>query len=490
MSIRGGGSPRGGWPGDDGSPGDAGGLGAGAGGSAPRYRDDQASSRAMPAWRASNGRGAPPRITRQRPGERGSLHVPGFVKFLLFSGILAALVIVVLLTALRPIVRAGVVAWAWDNPTWITRVGFVDEMVREDLGDELTQPGGTSATKVVFQVQSGDTVAAIAQRLQDQGFVADWRAFALVAYETNLQPQLQAGSFLVSQSMTPSELATALVQGKVTVQTVNVTFREGIRLEQMTALLETIQSGVDPQAYYDLAEHPTAELLADYSWLAAAGLPDGASLEGFLYPATYTLVTASNGGPAHITTAEDLIRMQLTKFHDAIGDDRMAVPASRKMTFFQVVTLASIVQHETALPAEKPLVAGVYQNRLNRLNGFVPLMGSEPTVIYAVDTANLRQIPFAEWQTYYFWNAIKTKIVDVQVPEDLQGYQTYQSTGLIPGPISTPTEVDIDAALHPNTKAGYLYFLALPNSQHNVFAKTLAQQNANIKKYYPNGFGA
>ena len=443
----------------------------------------------MPAWRASNGRGAPPRYSRQRPGERSGFRVPGFIKFLAFSGVLAVLVIVVLLTALRPIVRAGVVAWAWDNPTWITRIGFVDEMVHEDLGDELTQPGGADATQVVFQVQAGDTVLQIAQRLQQQGLIPDWRAFALVAFERNLQPDLQAGGFLVSQSMTPQQMVTALVQDKVALKTVNVTFREGIRLEQMTALLQTIPSGVDPQAYYDLAKHPSAELLADYPWLAAAGLPKDASLEGFLYPATYTLVTATNGGPYHVTTAEDLIRMQLTKFHDAVGDDRMAVPASRKLTFFQVVTLASIVQHETALPAEKALVAGVYQNRLNRLNGFVPLMGSEPTVIYAVDTANLRQLPFAQWQTYFFWNAIKTKIADVQVPDDLQGYQTYQVTGLIPGPISTPTEAEIDAALHPNTKDGYLYFLALPNSQHNVFAKTLAQQNANIKKYYPNGFG-
>jgi cell division protein YceG involved in septum cleavage len=115
-------------------------------------------------------------------------------------------------------------------------------------------------------------------------------------------------------------------------------------------------------------------------------------------------------------------------------------------------------------------------------------MGSEPTVIYAVDTANLRKIDISEWKTYFFWNNLKVKIADLQVPKDLQGYQTYQVTGLIPGPISSPTTEDIAAALNPNTKTGYLYFLALPNSGSNVFAKTLAEQTANIKKYYPNGF--
>jgi UPF0755 protein len=164
------------------------------------------------------------------------------------------------------------------------------------------------------------------------------------------------------------------------------------------------------------------------------------------------------------------------------------VPAARKMNFFQIVTLASIVQHETAQPNEKPLVAGVYQNRLNRLNGFVPLMGSEPTVIYAVDSAALAKMPMEQWKDYFFWESLKVRIVDLKVPPSLQKYQTYQTPGLIPGPISTPTEPDIDAALNPDTKDGYLYFLALPNSGTNIFAKTLAEQTANIRKYYPNGF--
>ena len=73
-------------------------------------------------------------------------------------------------------------------------------------------------------------------------------------------------------------------------------------------------------------------------------------------------------------------------------------------------------------------------------------------------------------------------------PPELQGYQTYQVAGLIPGPISTPTTADIDAALNPDTQDGYLYFLAVPNTGTNVFAHTLSEQNANIKKYYPNGF--
>jgi UPF0755 protein len=450
-------------------------------------RSGKAAQPAMPTWRASDGRGGPPRVSRSRRGDDGGFRVPAVLKFVLFGGALAILVVAVLLTTLRPLVRAGVVSWAWSNTSWITRVGFVGEMVREDLGDSLTAPAPGDSTQATFEVLPGDTVAAIGPRLEDQGFVTTARAFMYLALTSGLQPKLQAGEFALRHDMTPQEVVDALVRARIQLATVNVTFREGIRLEQQTALLETIDSGVDPQAFYDLAKRPTPELLADYPWLTAAGFPEGASLEGFLYPATYTLVTSTSGGPYHVTTAEDLIRMELDKFYAAIGPDRMAVPKSRGMTFFQIVTLASIVQHETARADEKALVAGVYQNRLDRLNGFAPLMGSEPTVIWAVDTAKLATIPIEDWKTYFFWDAIKTKIADVKVPKALQGYQTYQVTGLIPGPISTPTEIDIDAALDPDQKAGYLYFLALPNSDRNIFAKTLAEQNANIKRYYPNG---
>lgn len=458
------------------------------GGRGPRDPQDREGTDApgMPTWRASDGRGGPPAVSRRyRRDEPQRRRIPGVVRFLLFGGVLAVIVAVALLTALRPLVRAGVVGWAWDNPGAITRFSFVADFVREDLGTALAAPAGSDATEATFDVQPADTIYTLAPRLQQAGFITSDHAFLFVAMENALGDHLAAGTFVLRRNMTPPEVVDALVRARVTLTSVNVTFREGIRLEQMTALLETISSSVDPTGYYQLAEHPTADLLADYPWLAAAGMPKGASLEGFLYPATYTLITSTNGGQYHVTKAEDLIRMQLDKFFQAVGTDRMTVPAARGMNFYQVLTLASIVQHETAQPTEKPLVAGVYQNRLDRLRGFVPLMGSEPTVIWAVDTANLAKIPIEQWKTYFFWSSIKTKISDLQVPASLQAYQTYQSVGLIPGPISNPTTDDIDAALHPNQSAGYLYFLALPNTGKNIFAKTLAEQSANIKKYYP-----
>ena len=446
--------------------------------------NDPARPPEMPTWRASDGHGNPPPIRpRLRRDEAPRSRVPGVVRFLLFSGLLAVVVLVALFTALRPLARAAVTSWAWDNPTAL-KLPFVADLVREDLGAVLTDPNGGLSGESVFEVVPGDTLASLASRLKDGGYIADERAFIFTAIQDELAPKLKAGSFVLRGDMTLEQVIDAVVSARLTITSVDVTFREGLRLEQATALLSTIASGVDAAEYYALAKNPPASLVADFPWLAAAGLPEGASLEGFLYPATYTLVTGSNGGPIQVTNAESLIRSQLKKFIAEVGEARMVVPADRKLTFYQILSLASIVQHETPVQAEKPLVAGVYQNRLDKLKGFIPLLGSEPTVIYAVDTMNLRKLDLSEWKTYFFWDSIKTLIRDVKVTKDLQGYQTYQVVGLIPGPISSPATIDIDAALHPDQTAGFLYFLALPDKTANVFAKTLAEQNANIKKYY------
>lgn len=436
----------------------------------------------MPSWRASDGRGNPPVSPRhRRPGNgKGGFRLPGFVRFLLFAGALAALVLIVLLTAMRPILRAGVVGWAWDNPSAITRFGFVGELVREDLGAALTAPAGTDPTRSAFTVHSGDDIFDLAPRLRAAGFVTSERAFLYVALRADLNADLTAGNFLLRGNMTPGEVADALVTAKVVVATIDITFREGLRIEQMTALLQTIQSGIDPKAFYDLARHPTPDLLADYPWLK---LPEGASLEGFLYPDTYEVVTASNGAGVPVTDAEGMIRRLLDRFYEVVGDARLNVPESRGMTFYEIVTLASMVEHEAAIDDERALIAGAYQNRLDGLHGVPKILNADPTITFATDTLALAKLPFEEWKTYFFWKVPPGRLADVQLPEELKGYQTYQRAGLIPGPISTPSLASIDAALAPNQDDGYLYFVAIPDTKTHAFAKTLAEHNANLRKY-------
>jgi len=264
------------------------------------------------------------------------------------------------------------------------------------------------------------------------------------------------------------------------VSTLDITFREGLRIEQMTALLQTKSTGIDPREFYELAKEPPEELLADFEWLK---LPKGASLEGFLYPDTYQVVTASNGSTTPVTDAEALVRLLLNRFHEVVGDDRMNVPEARGMNFYQIVTLASIVEHEAIVEDERALIAGVYQNRLDGLGGRAKILNADPTVTYAADTMALEDLKFEDWQTYFFWKVPPSPLASFNVDKALQGYQTYQVGGLIPGPISTPSLASIDAALEPDTEDGFYYFVAIPGEKTHAFAKTLGEHNANLRKY-------
>ena len=437
----------------------------------------------MPSWRASDGRGSPPVYPRRRNGDdRRGFRVPGIFKFVIFAGVLATIVLIAMLTVFRPLARAGVVDWAWNNQWAITRVPFIADFVKEDLGGSLTAKAGTDSAESVFTVESGDTITTLAPRLVQDKFVATERAFLYTALTSDLGTKLSAGTFVLRGDMTPAQVVDALVTARVVIQTMDITFREGLRIEQMTALLSTKESGVDPQAFYDLATKPTPELLADYPWLKAI-LPKGASLEGFLYPDTYQIVTSSNGGNVPITDAEALIRQLLDRFHEVVTDARMNVPKDRGMSFYQVVTLASIVEHEAIVDEERPLIAGVYQNRLDGLHGIAKILNADPTVTYAKDTMELAKLPIDQWKDYFFWKVPPSPLADFKVTKALQGYQTYQVGGLIPGPISTPSLASIDAALSPDTASGYLYFVAIPDSQKHAFAKTLKEHNANLVKY-------
>ena len=107
--------------------------------------------------------------------------------------------------------------------------------------------------------------------------------------------------------------------------------------------------------FYNVVTKPPADLLGEYPWLH---LPAGATLEGFLAPATYRVHPD--------VTAEDFVRMLLDHFYETVGNERMDVPKARGLTFYQVLSLASIVEQEAVVDDERPMIAGVYQNRLNK----------------------------------------------------------------------------------------------------------------------------
>jgi len=309
--------------------------------------------------------------------------------------------------------------------------------------------------------------------------MTDQRAFVFIATDRELTGDLQQGEFLLRKNLTPDEMVTALLAPPA-IPYVDIALRTGLRLEQITAKLQTIEGlEMDPQEFYALATNPTTALLADYPWLRdiRKDAPEGASLEGFLWPASYRVLPD--------TTPEELIRLMLDGFAAAVGEDRLDVPEARGLDFYEVMTLASIVEREAVLDEERPLIAGVYQNRIDKLKGVKNgLLNADPTVIYAADSANLAELAFDKWQEYVFWTLPGVALAKLELPEDLAGYNSYVLPGLPPTPIATPTLVSIDAALAPNTEDKFLYFLAIPEGDGaHVFAKTKKEHDANRKEF-------
>ena len=216
--------------------------------------------------------------------------------------------------ALRPVVNGAVVGWAADNPAAL-RLPFVADIVREDIGPGMDRPASDDPAQVGFTVDDGDTASTIAARLEEEGFLGDRRAFVFLASERGLAGALQQGEFVLRKNLTPDELVTALLAPPA-VPYVDIDLRTGLRLEQITAKLQTLPLDMDVRDFYDLVKEPPAALIADYPWLQRIrqDAPENASLEGFLWPSRYRVLPD--------TTPDELVRQMLDRFIADVGQDR------------------------------------------------------------------------------------------------------------------------------------------------------------------------
>jgi UPF0755 protein len=413
---------------------------------------------------------------REMAGRRARGGGPRPIRLGLFLLLGAGLVLALLVTVGRPVVRGVVVGVAGDNASALG-IGFVADMVREDLGSALTDPAGPDATDIPFVVQPGDTAATIAARLASAGVLRDPRAFMLVSLQRNVSTSYQAGSYVVRQTMTPDQLATALLSPPPPDPHIVLSIRSGLRLEQIAALIQAKPADhgiaaltMSAAAFLDLVRSPPASLLKDYPWLE---LPKGGTLEGYLAAGDYRILPDAS--------PEDLVRMMLDQFAATVGLQRMQVAASRGLSWTQVLTMASIVEQEARLDSERAKIAGVLQNRLSPRTEAAGFLGSDPTVFYVNDTLQLAKLPIEKWVDYVFWAPMQGAL-PAGIRPAIGAYNTYTTKGLPPGPICTPTVASIDAALHPDTRGGYLFFLARKDGT-TVFAKTYAEHLQNIQKY-------
>lgn len=377
---------------------------------------------------------------------------------------------------LGPALRDFAYSLANDNPQAM-RLPFVADIVRDRVGADLDVAVGTDTRRIDFLIEPGDSVGKVGTGLAAKGLVRDALAFEYLVVTQGLDNKLQVGTFALNAAMTPQAIVDRLQQPPDPPHpTVGVFLRPGLRIEQIAAYLERPEfSSMEMKVkdLYDLATHPSARLLAAYPWLKH--LPKGRSLEGFLAGGTF------KGVPTDIT-AEDLLRLLLDRWGDTIGPSVVEQAKKKGLDFYQVLTVASIVERETAVDAERARIAGVYDNRLDPQLNATRILNADPTVVYAVDTRDLRKKPFDQWVKFTFWTTAGQSLSRVSLPEDLQSYQTYLNPGLPEGPIDTPTLASIQAAIAPDKDGGYLYFYACPDAQRHSFARTLAEQKANIAK--------
>jgi peptidoglycan lytic transglycosylase G len=299
---------------------------------------------------------------------------------------------------------------------------------------------GFSGAEQFVEIPSGAGTRAIAGRLVDAGVVRDPLTFRSAIQLSGRGRKLKAGEYRFDRAMTPLEVIDKIARGDVYV--VSITFPEGLNVVEMSRVFEGHGFGT-AASFVEAAKD--AGPIRDLD-------PAATGLEGYLFPDTYAVPRK--------TDAPKLVRLMVAEFQKALTPDLRAQIAARGQKIRTVVTLASIVEKETAKPEERPLVAAVYYNRLR----VGMLLQCDPTVIYALERAGK-----------YHGNIHKD---DLQIDSP---YNTYRFAGLPPGPIASPGKASLAAAVVP-ADADYLYFVSRNDGSHE-FAKTLAEHNRNVQKY-------
>ena len=299
---------------------------------------------------------------------------------------------------------------------------------------------GYDSSEQYVEIPRGATATDIRRRLVDAGVVQDDITMRAALAWSRQAGKLKAGEYRFDRPLSPLEVIDRLVAGEV--YTRRVTFREGLTIAEMADVFQMQALGA---AADFVAAAKDASLIADLDQAA----PD---LEGYLFPETYTV--------SRSTTATELVAAMVSRFRDNFPEASRQRGADEGFSVRQIVTLASLVEKETARGEERPMVSAVYRNRLKIGMG----MQADPTVIYALQLAGR-----------YNGNIRR---VDLEFDSP---YNTYKYRGLPPGPIAAPGKAALDAAIAP-AAVSYLYFVSRNDGSH-VFADTLAEHNRNVHEF-------
>ena len=365
--------------------------------------------------------------------------------------------------------------WVEEHPGSIEH-GIVRDFVVWYQPDALADtPAGEDGRRITVEVVEGTNDTEIGQLLFDRGLIGSQLAFQFAVLNAGRSGDLQAGVYDLSPALRPSQIVAALQQEAG--EEVTITLIEGWRLEEVVGYLGTTRLTMNLDEFAALAKDPPSDLIAQFDFLAE--LPEGRTLEGYLYPDTYR-VDAND-------TARQVIEKLLSTFGQRLTLEIRDQIAAVGLTIDQTVTLASIVEREAVLDAERPLIAGVYLNRINNPTaGTVGLLQADPTLQYGLATAEFASRSIRDWRDIQWWPQLQSSGAEVVLPEELAGYQSYLVKGLPPAPIASPRIASVAGVAAPDTSGGYFYFVAacpggVRDGSH-YFAATLPEHNANIAK--------
>jgi UPF0755 protein len=303
-------------------------------------------------------------------------------------------------------------------------------LVAVDVSRPATPPGET-----IVEVVPGMGTRAIGALLAEQGIIHNQYTFDL--WHLLRGGTLKAGEYQFVQAATLPAVYNRIVRGDVYTRT--VTIPEGFNLFDIAQAVQDAQLG-SKESFLTAASQNVA-LIADLD-------PNAKNLEGYLFPDTYRF-------QRHLT-AEQMLAAMVRRFRQT------SASIGLESGYHRVVTMASLVEKETPVAADRPLVASVLQNRLDK---DMPLM-TDPTVIYA-----------AMLEKHY-----RGTIYQSDLKRD-SAYNTYRHSGLPPGPICSPGIASLQAAMHP-ADSRFLYFVADPSGAgHSRFAATLEEHERNVVAY-------
>jgi uncharacterized YceG family protein len=342
--------------------------------------------------------------------------------------------------------RAGASGWRRRIAAVLALVGII---VAGYLINAIFQPAhgeGTGAVRIT--VPDGANAGEIGKLLADHGVVANATFFQLNATLTGRRGGLRPGSYTLAHDMSNGDAIAALTKGpkaKPPIKTVPVTLPEGPSIREMAPVVD--KSGKVKGSYLKAASARRV-----VRRVRALGAPKGTRTpEGFLFPATYKMVTGA--------TAADLVDKQLQAFKDNFRQVDMRYAKRKNLTRYDVLIIASMVEREAQLDRERPLVAAVMYNRLK---ADMPL-GIDATTRYYTHN----------------WS----RPIRVSELEDDNPYNTRLSHGLPPTPIGNPGLASLQAAANPSRK-DYLFYVRKPgDSGEHAFSSTDAQFSRDVQRY-------